>query len=353
MKYFGIYSTSGDVQSALNNEELGNPYVALVGTAHTLDYNTLEPVEPVIDYSQMPLTFEFLEDGTITFSEAFQPFKYSVNEGEWVTVEVDEETGATVELSVSSGDTVALIATDNFTKDYDGLRFNVYGNYNSLACTALNEDFTTILDFTDRNKPSYVFSDGQGTGSNVVDAENLVLPTTGFTDGYDYEYMFADCSELVKAPRVLPATVLSEYCYNYMFQGCTALTQAPELPATTLAAGCYTYMFGMCSSLVSAPVLPAPVLVDGCYESMFNSCESLTGVTCLATSIAQDANPFGTTMCDGDNWLSGTSWDGGTFYKDANTTIPWCVIPEDDSQYECTGYEVGPYTWTIQNYNNS
>lgn len=344
MKHFGIYANSGDVNTALVEESLVKPYVALVSGA--LDYNTQEAA---VDYSQMPLTLEFLEDGTITFSDAFSPFKYSVNDGEWVTVEVDEETGATVELSVSSGDTVALIATDNFTKDYGGLRFNAYGNFNSLACTALNEDFTTILDFTDRNKPSYVFSNV--TASNVVDAENLVLPTTGFTDRYEYEYMFAGCTELVKAPRVLPATVLSEYCYNHMFDRCTALTQAPELPATTLAAGCYAAMFLMCSSLVSATVLPAPVLVDGCYSNMFVSCTGLTSVACLATSIAQDASPFGqTTMCEGDYWLSYTNWDGGTFYKAANTTIPWCVIPEDDSQYECTGYEVGPYTWTIQNY---
>ena len=40
MRHFGIYANSGDVQTALNEETLVNPYVALVSGA--LDYDTLE-----------------------------------------------------------------------------------------------------------------------------------------------------------------------------------------------------------------------------------------------------------------------------------------------------------------------
>ena len=354
MKHFGIYANSGDVNTALVEESLVKPYVALVSGA--LDYNTQEAE---VDYSQMPLTLEFLESGTIELNnELHGVLNYSLNGGEWTTPdEYEEGTAERTEISVSSGDTIAFKLdqkTYGMSLRFDGeiinlndLTFNAYGNVMSTAMSGLNQDFTQMFALGGENgSMANMFY-----GTSIVSAENLVLPTTGFTGGYEYEYMFAECTELVKAPRVLPATVLSEYCYNHMFDRCTALTQAPELPATTLAAGCYDTMFLLCSSLVSAPVLPAPVLVDGCYSYMFESCTGLTSVTCLATSIAQDASPFGeTTMCEADYWLYDTNWDGGTFYKAANTTIPWCVIPEDDSQYECTGYEVGPYTWTIQNY---
>lgn len=44
MKHIGIFNTSGDVQTALDNETFGNPYVAKVNG--TLDYNTLQPAQP-------------------------------------------------------------------------------------------------------------------------------------------------------------------------------------------------------------------------------------------------------------------------------------------------------------------
>lgn len=44
MRHFGIYANSGDVQTALNEETLVNPYVALV--SGTLDYDTAEPEDP-------------------------------------------------------------------------------------------------------------------------------------------------------------------------------------------------------------------------------------------------------------------------------------------------------------------
>ena len=48
MKHIGIFSTSGDVQTAIENGTLLNPYVAEVSGA--LDYNTVEPTPatPVI-----------------------------------------------------------------------------------------------------------------------------------------------------------------------------------------------------------------------------------------------------------------------------------------------------------------
>ena len=65
MKHIAIFNTSGDVQTALNEETLVNPYVALVSGA--VDFNELVPAGP--DYlgvwsgdGQGTYTFTILDD---------------------------------------------------------------------------------------------------------------------------------------------------------------------------------------------------------------------------------------------------------------------------------------------------
>lgn len=65
MKHIGIFNTSGDVQTALDNETFENPYVAKVNG--TLDYNTLQPVQPCYlgewsDDGQGHYTFQILDN---------------------------------------------------------------------------------------------------------------------------------------------------------------------------------------------------------------------------------------------------------------------------------------------------
>lgn len=45
MAYIGYFSTSGDLQTALNEENLVNPYVAYIAGEDRIDYNSLEPQE--------------------------------------------------------------------------------------------------------------------------------------------------------------------------------------------------------------------------------------------------------------------------------------------------------------------
>lgn len=66
MRHFGIYANSGDVQTALNEETLVNPYVALVSGA--LDYDTAEPEAPCYlgewsDDGEGNYTFQILDTG--------------------------------------------------------------------------------------------------------------------------------------------------------------------------------------------------------------------------------------------------------------------------------------------------
>ena len=130
-----------------------------------------------------------------------------------------------------------------------------------------------------------------------------VLPANDFKGAYNYQYMFRDCKSLITAPE-LPATTLATQCYQYMFYGCTSLVNAPELPATTLADACYLNMFRNCSSLVNAPELPATTLSAQCYQNMFYGCTSLKTIRCRAKTTASSATTY---------WLYGIS-SSGTFY---------------------------------------
>ena len=112
-----------------------------------------------------------------------------------------------------------------------------------------------------------------GGCSNLLYAPK-VLPANDFKGPYNYQYMFQGCTSLVNAPE-LPATTLSQYCYQYMFQGCTSLISAPKISATQLASNCCRSMFQDCTSLANAPELHATTLVKLCYVNMFKNCSSL------------------------------------------------------------------------------
>lgn len=83
-------------------------------------------------------------------------------------------------------------------------------------------------------------------------AENLRFEaqSTAYNIVSVYALMFQGCTNLLYAPKVLPANNFKgPYNYQYMFDGCTSLITAPELPATALADQCYQYMFDGCRSL--------------------------------------------------------------------------------------------------------
>lgn len=120
-----------------------------------------------------------------------------------------------------------------------------------------------------------------------------------------YALMFDGCSNLLYAPKVLPANDFKgRYSYQYMFRNCTSLITAPELPATVLGSECYKHMFYGCTSLVNAPELPAETLSKSCYDQMFYGCKSLKTIRCRAKVTASSATSY---------WLNAVS-SSGTFY---------------------------------------
>ena len=204
----------------------------------------------------------------VTFkAEAEQKFKmttkeytisrleYSVNDGEWATVEAGTEVtfgGLHGDLRLRGTNTNGTATTYD---EYSTITFT--DKTVKVACTG---DIRTLQDW--RNY-------------STVDTQNA-----------KFSYLFYDCSVLTSAPE-LPATTLADKCYSYMFQNCTSLTSAPKLPATTLAGSCYNSMFSGCTSLTAAPELPATTLADNCYLNMFLGCTGLTSAPELkATTLA-------------------------------------------------------------------
>lgn len=117
------------------------------------------------------------------------------------------------------------------------------------------------------------------TGGNIYCSGNIMTligdaQSTSITKKYMFEYLFADCANLITPPE-LPATTLSDYSYRGMFQNCTSLEIAPELPAKTVGVYCYSNMFNGCTSLTKAPELPADTIAKYCYENMFFGCTGL------------------------------------------------------------------------------
>lgn len=203
-RFIQSFPTSQDIQSALDNKELGKPYVALSREEPSIDWNSKGKT---IIYSAMPLTIEALEDGQFkTYSSV--EITYSINNGEWVT-----QTKPV--LNLFTGDKVRFKGNlDNSTRNLfkqNDLRFIVYGNILSLYYGD---------DFTDK------------------------------TSGMKEQSLFTDCKYLMDASNLILPEILIDNNYSGMFEGCTSLTHAPALPATALTSGCYQLMFNGCTNLI-------------------------------------------------------------------------------------------------------
>ena len=313
--------------------------------SHCVNENDVHYNPTPHDYSKDYLTFESLVDNTKLYFRATRPestktISVSTDNGRtWNECTSSNDTNGTLIATLMVGQKLMIkgnLTTTKFGKGYT--RFNglteegeciLYGNIMSLV---YGDDFIGKTSMTKTiQKPIYGEND-EITGyeeveqaiilgwlfesvRNLVSAENLVLPATELSvdNGYGvYEGMFRNCTSLITAPSVLPATALESgcyyrmfseceslvnapelpattlamSCYNSMFQDCTSLTSAPELPATTLASSCYYGMFQNCTSLTSAPELPATTLAEGCYVNMFRDCTNLNYIKCLATDIS-------------------------------------------------------------------
>lgn len=363
MKYIHLFKTDSEFTTAYNGPDYIEPWLSL--TEETMTIGTSKP--KLTDFSAEPLTFNILSDGTIRWRAEGKTIKkaieYKLNDNEWTSI--TSNTGYSAPLiKVHSGDKIQFKGNNTQyatnTLNYNSFSgstasFEAEGNIMSLIYGDEFKDNSTI-------SSTYAFADLFRDCTNLVSAENLVLPATTLSSNcyremfrgctsltkapelpvttlasYCYCHMFDGCTSLTTAPSVLPTTTLADgcyasmfygctslstapalpattlagECYERMFNGCTSLTKAPELPATTLEQNCYEAMFGRCTSLTTAPELPATTLASSCYYDMFNGCTSLNYIKCLATNISA-------TNCT-SNWVNGVA-STGTFVKPSSMT---------------------------------
>lgn len=256
-------------------------YYAKGDATHSDSEISATPIEVTVSPGlSTPLTLEVtsVDDGTtitITNPSSMTYSKNGVDQGA-VPASIDVAMGDKLEFY----GTVTCYNCIVFGGSVTDADVKVYGNIMSLV----DANFATTTAVTSVNAKT--FKELFEGNTHLKDASGLLLPATTLAPNCYYG-MFWGCSNLITAPKKLPAMDLSgaDQCYYAMFVSCSNLTTAPELPAETLADGCYEHMFSGCSNLTTAPELPAPTLKSYCYASMFNSCTKLSSVTCLATDI--------------------------------------------------------------------
>ena len=227
------------------------------------------PVPPEPAYSAMPLTFEVISGGTITWlrlggrSQDARTIEYSKDNGStWASITSDASSSAPT-ITVAAGDKVQF-----------------RGNNKKYYVSGTNNKFTTNADCRFR---------AYGNIMSLVDS-------TGYTQ-----------ADLTSANTSI---------FKSLFENCSALTDAGNLimPASTQNS-CYERMFGNCINLATAPVLPTTTLMPFAYKYMFDGCSSLNYIKCLATNISANG-------CV-DSWTNQVA-STGTFVKDATMTA-WSV----------------------------
>lgn len=207
-EYIGKYSTSGDVQTAVDNGELLKPYVALVG--NEIDWNSKSET----DWSTIPLTFEILSDGNIIWvgeGGSTKTIEYSKDNGNTWTSITSNVFG--VSIPVVSGDTIQF-----------------RGNNTQLGGPGL----TPYSHF----KSSNVQFNVKGNIMSLLDETNFSTMTT-LPSTYTFVGLFNNNTGLIDASKlILPATTLTERCYYRMFEFCRNLNYIKCLATDKSASNC-------------------------------------------------------------------------------------------------------------------
>ena len=232
-----------------------------------------------------PETGEWIEDEGYTEYYAC-PVQYSVNDGEWETITADTYSPDTFVIEVENGDEVRFkcnLADAVFEDPYDntiyhtyqkpcsftssqGASFDVQGNIMSLV---YGDDFENNTGLT------YEYSYFEYEEGNPVEATGTC--DVSFLDLFNESYV-VDASNLI-----LPSTTLTDACYQDMFMMST-LTTAPQLPAATLTTSCYSMMFAYCSNLNYIKMLATNISANGCLGGWVGDVAE-TGTFVKATSM--------------------------------------------------------------------
>lgn len=324
MKHLEIYESLAEVQYDITNKILIKPYIALYDDKHKMEFGDV--VYNNIDYTSTELTFEILENGTITWictnSSIAKTIQYSKNNGEWTNI---TSTTSGVNINVLSGDKIKFRGNNSTygnSSYHNSFRancnFNAYGNIMSLI------NGTNFMDLKVLSA-SYTFTYLFAYCEKLLNINNLLLPATTLSDNC-YERMFDTCRKIIDIPN-LPATTLTSSCYSCMFVACDELTDLShhEFNADYVPYAAYSAMFHTCPKLVKSPIIKCTSIASYGASFMFFNCNNLSWIKCLSISLGG---------CQ--RWTEGVA-STGTFIKSPSLI-----------SYSRDGYGI-PSGWTIEN----
>lgn len=337
-RFINKFDKRADIKTALADKKLNKPYVAYIIDEDVIDWNTQDTDVKALKFSTDDEALQTLRtDGSniIEFSNDGATWTKYTTVGQ-----LKFQKGMDLYIRVPEG---VEYSKSVKIREVSATRYSVSGNINHLLKADGNVD-----EYTASNTFSQLFSGC----THLVDASKLELPTMKLS-AFCYNGMFLECSRLVNAPEIFPATTLANYCYNCMFWDCTSLVNAPALPTMTLADSCYSNMFYGCTSLVDAPELPAMELSDSCYFGMFDGCTSLVNAPALPAmelkpqcynEMFQGCSNLNYIKCgitvfnrfNASQWVQGVS-PTGTFVKKTGVDYP-------------VGSSGIPTGWTVEEY---
>lgn len=246
MKYLKFFENHTDYETYINGQDAILPNVSLCEDQNDVHYNPIPH-----DYSKDYFTIVSLADNNeIKLYNGLGEninLSYSLNNGEtWTALQIPQwwNTGTIATLDTNEkvllkGTNTAFCGEDYYhyeirTDD----EFSVEGNIMSLL---YGDNFIGATTLQYAKTFCYMFQE-----SNVISAENLVLPATTLTEDCYYG-LFKNASRLEVAPKELPATTTVSYCYDGMFQG-TSITRSPDIPNINSTVG-LANMFYNCNNL--------------------------------------------------------------------------------------------------------
>lgn len=254
----------------MTNKEIQNAYVG--DTQVEKIYLGTDVVWPTIVYSAMPLTFEILSAGTITWeryaggSTDSKTIQYKKNDGEWTSIASNTGSSAP-SISVVPGDIVVFKGNNN--RYYSGSGYNLFGGsatfkaYGNILSLIYGDNYQTETELPSAVTSQHNFDSLFWKNSGITDASNIIMPQN--TKNTCYHRMFEDCINLEKAPA-LPSATLEPYAYEYMFANCSKLVYVKCLATNMSATNCTSNWLGSVSStgtFVKHPNATWPTGEDG------------------------------------------------------------------------------------------
>lgn len=229
--------------------------------------------------------------------------EYSFNNSTWQTWTPDSSGNRTMSLPASTsmfirGNNPNGLATsgDDFYSFSCDKNYGIAGDIRSLVS---HYEVDTL--------PDYCFR-GLFKNSTTLSAADYSRIESTNLGRYCYSQIFYGCTNLLRAPHSLPASIVSERAYDYMFYGCTSLEVMPIIAATTFGNNACRNMFNNCSALTQQwTSTTASVETRGnisftiassdvsSFRDMFRGCSSLVNASGI---VATQTNNWKESVCN-------------------------------------------------------